>query len=115
MVGRFVKICCLLSSPSRMPPFLLMPVCITPRHHHSAHSCSPPLLFTAAEIDWSFTILFTVDYCLRFYAAPNFLRYIVSFFPIIDVLTCLPVYLEWIVGNAGAQLNFFRFVSAPAS
>ncbi|WP_199508240.1 MULTISPECIES: ion transporter [unclassified Psychrobacter] len=49
-------------------------------------------LFFYAE--WFFTILFTIEYLLRLFSAPNRLRYIFSFFGIVDLLSVLPSYLS---------------------
>lgn len=49
-------------------------------------------LFFYAE--WIFTILFTLEYCLRVYSAPNRHRYVTSFFGIVDLLALLPSYLS---------------------
>lgn len=49
-------------------------------------------LFYYAE--WFFTILFTIEYGLRVFAAPNRLRYVFSFFGIVDLLAILPSYIS---------------------
>ena len=49
-------------------------------------------LFFYAE--WFFTILFTIEYALRLFSAPNRLRYAFSFFCIVDLLSVLPSYLS---------------------
>ena len=50
------------------------------------------VLFFYAE--WFFTILFTIEYALRLFSAPNRLRYIFSFFGVVDLLSVLPSYLS---------------------
>jgi len=45
-------------------------------------------------IEWGFTILFTIEYILRIYSVRRPVRYIVSFFGIIDLLAILPTYLS---------------------
>ncbi|WP_201586813.1 ion transporter [Psychrobacter sp. HII-4] len=50
------------------------------------------ILFSYAE--WFFTILFTIEYALRLFSAPNRLRYAFSFFGIVDLLSVLPSYLS---------------------
>lgn len=47
---------------------------------------------SAAE--WAFTILFSVEYALRLYAAPRRFRYARSFFGVIDLLALAPTYLS---------------------
>ncbi|OOS21524.1 ion transporter [Moraxella lincolnii] len=44
--------------------------------------------------EWFFTILFTIEYGLRLFSAPNRLRYAFSFFGIVDLLSLLPSYLS---------------------
>ncbi|USZ14404.1 ion transporter [Moraxella sp. FZFQ2102] len=48
--------------------------------------------FSAAE--WIFTILFTIEYILRLYSAPNRRAYAFSFFGVVDLLALLPTYLS---------------------
>lgn len=49
-------------------------------------------LFFVAE--WFFTILFTIEYALRLYSAPNLRRYVTSFYGAVDLLALLPTYLS---------------------
>lgn len=48
--------------------------------------------FTAAE--WIFTVLFTAEYLLRIYSVNKPIKYITSFYGIIDLLATLPTYLS---------------------
>ncbi len=48
-------------------------------------------LFT--DVEWGFTIVFTLEYLLRIYSAPNPRKYMTSFFGIIDLLAILPTYM----------------------
>ena len=43
--------------------------------------------------EWFFTIIFTLEYMLRIYSAPRPLKYITSFYGIVDLLAILPTYL----------------------
>ena len=52
-------------------------------------------LFYIAE--WTFTILFTVEYLLRIYSIRKPLSYIFSFFGIIDLLAILPSYISLLI------------------
>ncbi len=54
-------------------------------------------LFRYAE--WFFTILFTIEYILRWFSAPNRFRYVFSFFGIVDLLSVLPSYLSLVFGG----------------
>lgn len=55
------------------------------------HANHQVLLF---RLEWLFTILFTVEYGLRLYSAPNARRYARSFFGLIDLAAILPTYLS---------------------
>jgi voltage-gated potassium channel len=46
--------------------------------------------------EWFFTLLFTIEYALRLFSAPNRLRYVFSFFGVVDLLSVLPSYLSLI-------------------
>jgi len=54
--------------------------------------------FVSAE--WFFTILFTIEYLLRIYSAPRPIKYITSFYGIIDLLAILPTYLGLLYDQA---------------
>ncbi|WP_201595323.1 ion transporter [Psychrobacter fulvigenes] len=49
--------------------------------------------------EWFFTILFTFEYLLRLFSAPNRLRYAFSFFGVVDLLSILPSYLSLFFGG----------------
>lgn len=51
--------------------------------------------------EWFFTIVFTVEYVLRIYCAPRRIRYVRSFYGLIDFVSILPTYLSLFV--AGTQ------------
>ncbi len=55
--------------------------------------------------EWFFTILFTVEYVVRLWCAPQRLRYARSFFGVVDLLSILPTYLSVLVGGAQALLT----------
>ncbi|MEN8226515.1 MAG: ion transporter [Bacteroidota bacterium] len=44
------------------------------------------------NVEWIFTIAFTLEYLLRIYSAPRPLKYMTSFYGIIDLLAILPTY-----------------------
>jgi len=56
--------------------------------------------------EWIFTILFTIEYVLRLLAVRRPLRYVFSFFGIVDLLAILPTYLGLLpfVGNTRSML-----------
>ena len=48
-------------------------------------------------LEWFFTVLFTVEYALRIFSTRRPLRYVFSFFGVIDVLAILPTYLSLVI------------------
>ncbi|MBE7555709.1 MAG: ion transporter [Anaerolineales bacterium] len=48
-------------------------------------------------IEWAFTLLFTLEYLLRLLSVQRPLRYAVSFFGIVDLLSIIPTYLSILV------------------
>lgn len=55
-------------------------------------------------LEWMFTIIFTVEYLLRIYSSPRPIRYMTSFFGIIDFITVIPTYVAVIFSGAHAFL-----------
>lgn len=55
-------------------------------------------ILIAAE--WVFTVIFTLEYLLRIWLVRRPLRYIFSFYGIVDLLSCLPAYIELIFAGA---------------
>lgn len=45
-------------------------------------------------LEWMFTVLFTIEYALRLYCVSRRMRYAVSFFGIVDLLSIVPTYLS---------------------
>ena len=52
-------------------------------------------------LEWGFTVLFTIEYLLRIYSSQRPVKYIFSFFGIIDFLAILPTYISLLI--AGSQ------------
>ena len=52
------------------------------------------------NVEWVFTIAFTLEYLLRVYTSPRPLKYMTSFYGIIDLLAILPTYLGLIFDHA---------------
>ncbi len=59
-------------------------------------------------LEWSFSIIFTIEYLLRIWTHPKPLSYIFSFFGIIDLLAILPSFL----GLFFARSTFFLTIRA---
>jgi len=51
-------------------------------------------------IEWGFTILFTAEYLMRIALVRRPLKYITSFYGIVDLLSCLPTYLAIFLSGA---------------
>lgn len=51
-------------------------------------------------LEWTFTILFTIEYLLRLYSVYRPLKYAYSFFGIIDFLAVVPTYLALVLPSA---------------
>ncbi len=49
------------------------------------------------RLEWFITIGFTIEYCLRIYSIGQPLRYMTSFFGVIDLLAILPTYLSLLI------------------
>lgn len=57
-------------------------------------------LYLFQALEWTFTILFTIEYFLRIYSSQKPLKYVFSFFGIIDFLAIIPTYLSlFVVGS----------------
>lgn len=63
-------------------------------------------------LEWIFTILFTIEYLLRLYCVKRPVKYVTSFFGIIDLLAVLPSYLDLLFVGAPnlAVVRAFRLL-----
>lgn len=57
-----------------------------------------------AYIEWFFTLLFTVEYFLRIYISQRPVRYIFSFFGLVDLISIIPSYLALLITGANYLL-----------
>lgn len=57
--------------------------------------------YTFYILEWTFTIIFTIEYILRLYAVYRPWKYATSFFGIVDLLAIIPTYLSVFI--AGTQ------------
>ena len=55
---------------------------------------------TLHVVEWTFTVLFTVEYVLRLISVTRPVHYAVSFFGMVDLLAVLPTYLALLVPSA---------------
>ena len=56
-------------------------------------------------VEWFFTVLFTVEYLLRLYIVRRPLRYALSFYGLVDLLSILPTYVSLFVPGAEVLLS----------
>jgi voltage-gated potassium channel len=56
-------------------------------------------------LEWGFTILFTVEYALRVWCSPRRIRYVRSFFGVVDLIAILPTYLSLVLPGGQALLS----------
>ena len=61
-------------------------------------------LFVSTE--WFFTVLFTLEYLLRIYSSPHPLKYMTSFYGVIDLLAILPTFLGLVFDQTTFLLTF---------
>jgi voltage-gated potassium channel len=61
---------------------------------------SSQYIFELHMIEWVFTALFLFEYILRIYCSPKPIKYVTSFFGIIDIISVLPVFLSLVMGGA---------------
>ena len=59
---------------------------------------------TFSVLEWVFTIFFTIEYIARILAVGKPMRYILSFYGIIDLLSILPSYLSIIFAGSGSLM-----------
>ena len=65
------------------------------RRHHSALTL----------LEWGFTLLFTIEYIARLLCTPRPLRFVFSFFGIVDLLAILPTYLALLMPELHALID----------
>lgn len=68
-----------------------------------------PLLYI---LEWGFTIVFTVEYLMRIWLSRKAIRYILSFYGMVDLLAILPTYLSLFIVNTQlfAVIRALRFL-----
>ncbi|MFC6999410.1 ion transporter [Rufibacter roseus] len=70
----------------------ILVVCLESVPNYRTH-----FLFYFLVLEWILTICFTIEYFLRIYSHPRPLRYITSFYGLIDLLSILPTYLTFFI------------------
>jgi voltage-gated potassium channel len=56
------------------------------------------------RLEWAFTVLFTVEYLVRIWCAPNRKGYILSIYGVVDLLALLPTYLSLLLPQTAPLL-----------
>jgi voltage-gated potassium channel len=59
---------------------------------------------TYLRLEWIFTLLFTVEYAVRVWCAPNRRGYILSAYGIVDLLALLPTYISLLLPQTASLL-----------
>ena len=54
--------------------------------------------------EWIFTGLFTIEYILRLWITKKPIKYVISFYGIIDLLSILPTFLELFLAGTGSLM-----------
>ncbi|EFA75699.1 hypothetical protein PPL_10752 [Heterostelium album PN500] len=68
----------------------------------------PPLAYTWTEL--CLTIFFTLHWMLDYYISKDRLKYLYSFFSIVDLVTVLPIYIDMVRGVLFLELSTFQFL-----
>ena len=76
---------------------LLSVFCVILDSMNTVHQRFDTILLTA---EWTFTLLFTLEYFTRLYCSPNPKAYIFSFYGLVDILAVLPTYLALFFASA---------------
>ncbi len=56
------------------------------------------------QIEWGFTVFFSIEYCVRIWCSPNPRAYITSGFGIVDLLAVIPTYIALFIPTAAPLL-----------
>lgn len=56
------------------------------------------------QIEWGFTVLFTIEYLVRIWCSPNRRAYILSVYGVVDLLAILPTYIALFIPQAASLL-----------
>ncbi|MGB1708604.1 MAG: ion transporter [Rubripirellula sp.] len=70
----------------------------------------PQLLQYFNVVEWILTILFTIEYVLRLYCVRKPLRYVFSFWGVIDLLSIMPSYVTYFIGTSSQSFVIIRSI-----
>lgn len=60
--------------------------------------------YTLIRLEWMFTALFTIEYLVRIWCAPNRKGYMLSVYGVVDLLALLPTYLSLLIPQTAPLL-----------
>ena len=82
--------------------FVIIAICVSVSAVmlESIPSLDPKISRTFYFIEWCITVVFTLEYILRIYVSLRPLRYMRSFFGVVDLLSILPTYLDLLFPGA---------------
>lgn len=75
-----------------------------------SYSQQPQLLMYFNTAEWILTILFTIEYVLRLYCVRKPLKYVFSFWGLIDVLSIMPSYVTYFIGTSSRSFVIIRSI-----
>jgi voltage-gated potassium channel len=70
----------------------------------------PNLMTFFESCEWVLTFIFTIEYALRLVCVRRPLRYAISFWGVIDLLSILPTYVTYFVGSSSRSFVILRSV-----
>jgi voltage-gated potassium channel len=70
----------------------------------------PGLMASFEASEWVLTILFTIEYVLRWICVRKPLRYAFSFWGLIDLLSILPTYVTYFIGSSSRSFVILRSI-----
>ncbi len=75
-----------------------------------SYSQQPQLLMYFNTAEWILTILFTIEYVLRLYCVRKPLKYVFSFWGLIDLLSIMPSYVTYFIGTSSRSFVIIRSI-----
>ena len=78
----------------RLTLAIILSLCVVMAHSIPAIAGQAALYYGLRALEWMFTIGFTVEYVLRLVSVRHPLRYALSFYGVVDLLSIVPTYLS---------------------
>mgnify|MGYP000035106220 CR=1 FL=1 len=76
----------------------------------TGYTQQPQILTFFNIAEWVLTFLFTIEYVLRLYCVRKPLRYVFSFWGLIDLLSIMPSYVTYFIGTSSRSFVIIRSV-----